>query len=149
MWFDDSLSLQMKSNLAVDRDLAGIGIWALSYEAGRQELWKGLRAAVTGTSAAGSGVTPDAPGSRITGVVPDPVRHISVIKFSLSDRCRFMLSIYNTDGRLMAVIADRIEDPGLHDEILNAGSLAPGIYICVLNTPEGRSSMKFAVTGEK
>jgi spore germination protein YaaH len=150
MWFDDSLSLQMKSNLAVDRDLAGIGIWALSYEAGRQELWKGLRAAVTGTSAAaGSGVIPDAPGSRITEVVPDPVRDISVIKFSLSNRCRFMLSIYNTYGRLMAVIADRTEDPGLHNEILNAGSLAPGIYICVLNTPEGRSSMKFAVTGEK
>jgi spore germination protein YaaH len=150
MWFDDSLSLQMKSDLVIDRDLAGIGIWALSYESGRQELWKGLWTAITGSvSSAGSGVTPDASGNQITGIIPNPVRDVSVIKFSLSHRSRIQLSVLDTGGKLKAVIADRTEDPGLHDETFYAGDLAPGIYICILYSPEGSSSMKFAVTGKK
>jgi len=148
MWFDDSLSLKMKSDLAIDRDLAGIGIWALSYEAGRQELWEGLWAAITGSvSSAGDGLTADASGNAITGIVPNPARDNAEITFSLSHRCRILLSIYDIEGRLLKVIADRTEDPGLHIVSLDAGALVPGVYICVLSTPEGNSSMKFVAAG--
>lgn len=43
-WYDDSLSLSLKYDLAVDRDLAGVGMWALGYDEGRPELWDALRA---------------------------------------------------------------------------------------------------------
>jgi len=146
MWFDDSLSLQMKNDLATDRGLAGIGIWALSYESGRQELWNGLWTAITGSvSSAGDGVTPDAPGNEITGITPNPARDISEVRFSLSGRCRIVLGIYGIDGKLMKVVADRTESPGVHTETFNAGGLTPGLYLCVLSTPEGNSSVKFVV----
>jgi spore germination protein YaaH len=42
-WYDDSLSLSKKYELAINRDLAGVGIWALGYDEARPELWDALR----------------------------------------------------------------------------------------------------------
>ncbi len=42
-WYDDSLSLSLKYNLALKKGLAGIGIWALGYDGSRKELWGALR----------------------------------------------------------------------------------------------------------
>lgn len=52
-WFDDTLSLGCKIQLAVDEDLLGVGIWALGYEGGHGEVWQQLldRLAVTGGEA--------------------------------------------------------------------------------------------------
>ena len=41
-WFDDSLSLSAKYNLALEENLQGIGIWALGYDGQAQELWGAL-----------------------------------------------------------------------------------------------------------
>ena len=38
-WYDDSESLGLKYNLALDRNLQGVGMWALGYDQGHQELW--------------------------------------------------------------------------------------------------------------
>lgn len=42
IWYDDSLSLALKYRLVTQKQLAGIGIWALSYEGGRKEIWSGI-----------------------------------------------------------------------------------------------------------
>ncbi len=42
-WYDDSLSLSLKYNLTLAKNLAGIGIWALGYDGSRKELWGALR----------------------------------------------------------------------------------------------------------
>jgi hypothetical protein len=41
-WYDDSLSHALKYGLEKTRGLGGIGIWALSYEGGRSEIWNGI-----------------------------------------------------------------------------------------------------------
>jgi len=38
-WYDDSLSLSIKYNYAKDNNLKGVGIWALGYDEGREDLW--------------------------------------------------------------------------------------------------------------
>jgi len=38
-WYDSSESLGKKYDLAISRNLGGIGIWALGYDNGRNELW--------------------------------------------------------------------------------------------------------------
>jgi hypothetical protein len=38
-WYDDSLSLSYKYKLVLEKQLAGIGIWALGYDGARPELW--------------------------------------------------------------------------------------------------------------
>ncbi len=42
VWYDDSLSLSMKYELALESDLAGVGMWALGYDGDRPELWGAL-----------------------------------------------------------------------------------------------------------
>lgn len=39
-WFDDVESLGYKYDLALDREIGGIGMWALSYDNGHDELWQ-------------------------------------------------------------------------------------------------------------
>lgn len=41
-WYDDSLSLAKKYDLALAKDLGGIGMWALGYDDGSQKLWQAL-----------------------------------------------------------------------------------------------------------
>ena len=49
-WYDDSLSLAKKFGFVIDQDLKGIGIWALSYDGGRQELQGALADAFGSTA---------------------------------------------------------------------------------------------------
>ncbi len=157
LWYDDSLSLALKYELAKNRGLAGIGIWALSYEAGRDEIWDGIKAAFsTGGSTAIDDInmTPnpftDKPAvSKIMKITPNPVTDVSVISYCISERCHVTLRIYDTGGRLLASLADRIMDAGYYDEPVRYETLGAGTYICVLQTPSGMSSLKFAVINNR
>ena len=42
-WYDDSLSLSKKYDFIISKDLGGIGIWALGYDEGYDELWGALK----------------------------------------------------------------------------------------------------------
>ncbi len=39
VWFDDDSSLALKYDLAITKNLMGVGMWALNYDSGRNELW--------------------------------------------------------------------------------------------------------------
>ncbi len=43
VWFDDAKSLALKYDLADQKQLKGVGMWALGYDNNRQELWNLLR----------------------------------------------------------------------------------------------------------
>jgi hypothetical protein len=42
VWYDDAESLGLKYDLAVARNLRGVGMWALGYDGSRAELWTAL-----------------------------------------------------------------------------------------------------------
>jgi len=148
MWYDDSTSLQIKSNIAKDMYLAGIGIWALSYEAGRPELWKGLKTAFLENYTSSDGEIPNDSAGELE-ITPNPVTEMSVIRYSITRRSHVTLKIYDTAGRLIVSLAGRVTEPGTYAEPLRPDVLAPGFYICVMQTRYGRSSVKFAVTDLK
>ncbi|MBE0677208.1 MAG: T9SS type A sorting domain-containing protein [Bacteroidales bacterium] len=148
MWYDDSASLRIKSNFAKEMNLAGIGIWALSYEAGRPELWEWLKTAfIAGYTSSGDGPPAEPDGNM--QIIPNPVTERSVISYTISRRSHVTLNIYDTDGRLVASLAGRQMEPGSYTESLDAGSFSPGLYICILQTRHGRSAVKFAVIKTK
>ncbi|MCU0457684.1 MAG: glycosyl hydrolase family 18 protein [Bacteroidales bacterium] len=149
MWFEDSLSLLLKTNYAHCHNLAGVGIWALSYEGGRPELWNGIKAVLAGTVS--SDVMPIEPvsnGSRITRINPNPAVEEAVVQYYIAKPGKITLAVYDTGGRLMALIADGMAFPGIWAESISTGKLSPGLYLCVLTTPGGRHSVKFAVAGK-
>ena len=149
MWFEDSLSLLMKSNYAFTHDLAGIGIWALSYEGGRKEIWNGIKAVMAGTvSSDEPPLYPGSNGNIITAITPNPALAEAVIHYYISNPGRMTLTIYDSGGRLVALLAEGQAFPGAWTETINAGVLPPGLYFCVLTTPGGRHSVKFAVAGK-
>jgi GH18 family chitinase len=43
VWYDDPDSFGAKIDYALEQDLAGVGVWALGHEAGREEMWWALR----------------------------------------------------------------------------------------------------------
>lgn len=43
IWFDDSLSLAYKYDLAISKNLKGVGMWALGYDGYRTEYWNLLQ----------------------------------------------------------------------------------------------------------
>tara|TARA_B100000427_G_scaffold150912_1_gene125643 strand:- start:703 stop:1440 length:738 start_codon:yes stop_codon:yes gene_type:complete len=42
-WYDDSLSLSIKYQFAIEKNIKGIGIWALGYDQGSDKLWGAIR----------------------------------------------------------------------------------------------------------
>ncbi len=148
MWFEDSLSLLMKADFAKKRNLAGIGIWALSYEAGRPELWNGIKAVIAGTVSSDEiPVLPDTDGDRIISISPVPVSERARVTCHISRPGKINLSVFDAGGRLVEVIADGPAITGTIEETINAGGFEPGIYFCVLTSPGGRHSVKFSVAG--
>jgi spore germination protein YaaH len=55
VWYDDSLSLSKKYDFAISKNLGGIGMWALGYDNGSNQLWDLLK------EKAGSKTAPSAP----------------------------------------------------------------------------------------
>ena len=42
-WYDDSLSLSNKYDFAISKNLGGVGMWALGYDSGYDQLWNALK----------------------------------------------------------------------------------------------------------
>jgi uncharacterized protein YggL (DUF469 family) len=65
---------------------------------------------------------------------PNPFESITNIEFSLSEKENVVISIYNTNGVLINVLADGVFQPGKHIVEWNAANLPPGYYFYKLST---------------
>ena len=129
VWYDDSLSLALKYNLANARALAGVGIWALSHEGGRPEIWNGVKAAfrATGVEAAAGGMPQSV---QLYQNYPNPFNPSTTIGFSVPGpgSSRVRLAVYDLLGREVAVLVDGERMPGNHTATFDARGLASGVY---------------------
>lgn len=136
LWFEDDESLNMKYNLAKSKDLAGIGIWALSYEGEREEIWEKIILAFTAINETVN---------KIINVYPNPVSGTSWIVFFMTKKEYVSLKIYDLLGRERLVIVDRVLDTGLHSEDFNIEGYGAGIFLCVLKTKSSKSTWKIVI----
>ena len=139
LWYDDSLSLSLKYALVQNKKLAGIGIWALGYQGSGTEMWGSIKASY-------SAEVPES--CRILSITPNPVSDISVIRYSIPVKEYVTIKIVDISGNVRAFIVNRENEPGFYEQDLNKSGLSEGMYICVLQTPSGRSSMKIAVVNK-
>ena len=139
VWYDDSESLLMKYEFTVSKSLAGIGIWAISYEGSYDEVWTTIKTVF-------SDIEPEVPESTtIISISPNPVPGTSEIKFSLLEKESFSLEIYDTNGRVRKVLADEERDAGVYYEELSTKGLNAGMYFCILKTGNKKISRKIIV----
>jgi aminopeptidase N len=63
---------------------------------------------------------------------PNPFNPTTFIKFSLPHTSKVNLSVYNSLGELVSVLAYGIYEAGTYERVFDAGGLASGIYVYVL-----------------
>jgi hypothetical protein len=64
---------------------------------------------------------------------PNPFNPSTTIEFTIPVRGRYSISIYNTLGQLVKVLADDEYDPGYYKTTFDAGKYASGMYIYKLS----------------
>jgi spore germination protein YaaH len=140
VWYDDSLSLAQKYALVNSRTLRGIGIWALSYDAGRSEIWAGIRSAFPPTSVV---TIPHAlPGGfELRQNYPNPFNPSTMLEFRLTKRDHVRLKIYDLLGKEIASLIDNELNAGSYRAVFDSRNshsttLPSGIYVARLTAGE-------------
>lgn len=136
LWYDDTESLGMKYALVNNKDLGGIGIWALSYEEGSSNMWGEIVSAFT-----------DFIPTRniILKIRPNPVYETTRIEFSLTVSEYVTLKIYDSQGKERLVLVDEKLDAGFHSKEFKPAGYGSGLYFCVLRSKSFVSTRKILV----
>ncbi len=76
---------------------------------------------------------------------PNPFRDFTTIDLSLEESSKVRISIYAMDGREMLVIANETLGAGVHQFVIHADDLKPGIYLYRLTGKNGTQSHRMVV----
>jgi spore germination protein YaaH len=135
VWYDDSQSLGLKYDLVNSRALGGIGIWALSYEGGRAEIWNGIKSAFAVTAVdKEKSVNPKR--CELFQNYPNPFNPTTNIEFQVAKRGCVDLKIFDALGREVATVVNEVKEPGSYIVRWNATGMPSGIYICLMLAPD-------------
>ncbi len=132
IWYDDEISLGEKYNLAIEKKLKGIGIWALGYDFGRKELWNLIEKKFTPTNVIASQNIPN--NFALYQNYPNPFNPSTVISYNLPVNSFVVLKIYDMLGREVKTIVYSRMNAGSYNVIWNGddnnGNKVPsGIYL--------------------
>ena len=86
--------------------------------------------------------TPSSPDILLHPNTPNPFSTSTVIRYSLPHATHVNLAIYNALGLRVATLVDGLQSGGVHESILDAGALPPGLYFCRLESAAGMRSMR-------
>jgi len=143
VWYDDVMSYGYKFELVVHSNLAGIGIWALSYESGKSELWQGIRSSFSATSI-DDPFTLDTNSDRLV-MFPNPVRNTATVRFSLPEYQYVNLSVWDMSGKLVLTLLAKELPAAEHSVLMDCSSLKDQLYLLVLQSKSGNLTRKFLV----
>ena len=136
VWYDDSLSLALKYQLALEKDLAGVGMWALGYDGNRRELWGAL------ADHFGIPAVVDTPQYVLLQNYPNPFSITTLIPYELKEGGFTKLTVYNLKGALVRqLVAGYLYSDRYALEFtpvdFSGKKLASGIYFVTLQVDEG------------
>jgi len=143
VWYDDLVSYNNKYDLVNARNLAGIGIWALSYENGKTEIWNGIRSAFSAT-----GSNEDISNSQINykiNIFPNPVRDIASIRFRLPESQFVVMKVVDLNGKPVAFLLNKELQADDYTIFMDCTTLKGGVYLLVFTTYKGNMTFKFIV----
>ena len=139
VWFDDAGSLEQKYALALEKDLRGIGMWALGYEGNRPEPWQlveelvGRRApTVIGEDSDGDNVRPQV--MEVSHGFPNPFNASTELAYHLVGSGQLSAQLYDALGQRVTSWRRRHEAGGSYtwrwdgrDE--HGDDVATGVYL--------------------
>jgi spore germination protein YaaH len=143
-WYDDSLSFALKYALVEAKHLAGIGIWALSYEGSRRELWQGMHASFAVTFASG-GIASQPALWTLEQNFPNPFNPSTEIGFTIPEPAHVRIRISDLLGRTVAMLADERFEAGSHRVMWNASAHPSGVYFYTMEAGVFSQTKKLAL----
>jgi len=131
VWVDNDSSLSLKYDLAISKNLKGIGMWALGYDGARNELWDLLEDKLV--SVKSKTEKPDK--FLLLQNYPNPFNPTTTIKYSIpsvktlyATSQHVILKIYDLLGREVATLINEEKQPGNYSVFFNALNLPSGTY---------------------
>lgn len=76
---------------------------------------------------------------------PNPFNPTTVISYQLSRPTHVKLSVYDIRGKLVQVLKNTMQQPGLHNLRINTGQMSSGVYIYQLKTVHTTLSKKMTL----
>ena len=127
VWYDDSLSLAMKYGLVNSRAIGGIGIWALSYEGGKSEIWNGIRSAFATTDVEVTTRTnPDR--FQLLQNYPNPFNPTTNFEFRIANVGFVTLKVFDMLGREVTSLLNEQREAGSYTVRWDASGVPSGVY---------------------
>ncbi len=144
-WIDDDSSLGMKFDLVNDKDLLGVGIWALGYDGSRPELWELIeeKFSSTITDAKNENELPDK--FILYQNYPNPFNPATSIKYQVASEMFISIIVYDALGNEIKVLLNEVKPPGLHEAKLNSDGLTSGVYFYQLKAGNKISTKKMVL----
>jgi spore germination protein YaaH len=153
-WYDDSVSLGMKYDLVNTKNMAGIGIWALSYDGSNNELWN-LISTKFGLNAVHQQGNEIPKSFALYQNYPNPFNPATKIKFDVTTPLNppeggkfgslVILKIYDALGREIGELVNESLAPGTYEAAFDASALASGIYYYSLKVGEFSQTNKMVL----
>jgi spore germination protein YaaH len=136
LWYDDIQSLGMKYDLVNQKELAGIGIWALSYEGTDKRMWSNIASAFTSWE-----TTADS----VIRIYPNPVQSSFTFEYVLTQKENVSINIYDSKGRKIVIAVDAEREAGFNSEWVSMQGIGSGVYFVTLRTGDSVITRKIVV----
>ncbi|MBN1465129.1 T9SS type A sorting domain-containing protein [candidate division KSB1 bacterium] len=132
--YDDTLSVRLKSEYAIEKEIKGVMIWALGQDRldGRQPLLEAMVEPFLNRAAVGSRADR---ANFLLSNHPNPFNAATTISFYVPQREQVSLQVYDIQGRLIASLKKGILQEGAYDIQFVPPHLSSGIYLCRLHSP--------------
>ncbi len=91
-----------------------------------------LSGAVADNATTSAALASESEVTELLGSYPNPFNPTSTIRFALAERGPIELSVFNTLGRRVAVLASGVEEAGSHEVQFDASALPSGVYVYAL-----------------
>lgn len=76
-------------------------------------------------------------------VMPNPNNGVATLYYTLTNDTPTNISLYNAQGKQIAVLLNATMQAGSHTQAINTPNLPAGLYLCVVKTNNGTSVTKW------
>ncbi len=146
VWFDDDSSLSLKYDLAIEKNLKGVGMWALGYDGTRDELWNLIeRKFVNPVSVNTDKKIPSK--ILLEQNYPNPFNPTTIIKYSIPNvasnfSLSVVLKVYDVLGKEVATLVNQKQNYGNYAATFDSQNLPSGTYFYQLRVGDFIQSKK-------